>query len=132
MQILEKILNFKERFKSFMLHRKKVKALDNVSLLGAFPYKKQVILIKECMNQGFLDQEEARFLDHMLNKMDVNYRHWSQRTKWLKEEIDRRVAEKPIPVQTCFDFTKQPQLPIHIPLVVLPKDLNSVPRGVRW
>lgn len=103
----EKLADLKNRFSNFFQHRKKVTALENYSVSDKFHHKKYLVLVKQCMQDGFLEQEESEFLDHMLKKYEMNYLDWTHRTKWVKGKMAEMAPQKPKPVQTYFDF-KQP------------------------
>lgn len=121
--LFDKISELKEKFKNFFQHKKKVTALDNFSVDMRFAHTSYVLLIKDCMKQGFLDQEESSFLDHMLGKYEINYLDWAHKTKWLKNEMKFRGEEKQKnrPAQQFFNFERAiPQVNVPVELL-LPK-----------
>lgn len=119
--LFEKVSELKEKFKSLFQHKKKIAALENYSLAAPFTHRNQLTLIKNCMNDGFLDDEEARFLEHMLKKYELNYLDWSHKTKWLKNQIRSMAAKKSPDPQFFFDWDRKPTTPIQIP----PELLNN-------
>ncbi len=113
--LFEKIGLLKEKFVSFFQSEKKVKAIENFTGGQYFPHKDYLTLIKRCMNDGFLEEKEAGFLDHMLSKYEINYLEWSHRTKWIKEQIEARKAARITEIQEAFEFEKPRGLPTNIP-----------------
>lgn len=111
--LFEKISELQSRFADFFQHRKKVKSLENYSFSASFVHKNYLFLVKNCLNDGFLDEIESKFLDHMLKKYELNYLDWSHKTKWLKSQMrlcgrsERRGSR---PVQTFFDFGTPEQM----------------------
>jgi hypothetical protein len=124
----EKITDLKTRFKSFFQHRKKIAALENFTENASFPHRNYLTLIKGCMTDGFLEDKEADFLDHMLNKYELNYLDWAHRTKWLKGQIAARQTFKPLATQVFFDFDKK-QSPVNVPIELLAAKTQQ--RGAR-
>lgn len=121
--LFDRIEELKEKFCNFFQHRKKLKALENYSTVVPFHHKKYLYLIKNCMDDGFLEQKEAEFLDYMLTKYEVNYLDWSHRTKWLKGEM-HKLAEKHFkPKEEFFLFSK----PVQKPTYAVPMELFLQP-----
>lgn len=87
--LFDKVLELKDRFKSFFSHKKKLQALENYSNCAPFQHKDYLTLIKRCMADGFLGEKEADFLCYMLEKYELNFLDWSHRTKWLKSEMQK-------------------------------------------
>lgn len=87
--LFERIPELKEKLTSLVVHKKKLRALENYSEVNYFQHNDYLGLIKKCLNDGFLDDRESEFLTYMIQKYDVNFLDWSHRTKWLKEEMDR-------------------------------------------
>jgi len=112
----DKIVHLKNQFKSFFQHKKKIAALENFSQAAPFPHKKYLGLIKLCMNDGFLGDKEADFLDHMIDSCRINYLDWAHKTPWLKREIQERSERNPFEEPLMFDFEKQTDLPTGVPL----------------
>lgn len=121
--LFDKVFELKEKFKKFFTHKKKMQALDNYSSVVPFQHKDYLLLIKKCMNDGFLGEKEADFLTYMLEKYEVNFLDWSHKTRWLKGEMARLAAkyQEPQPVQTfMFDFDKlQQPMSAHVPFELL-------------
>ncbi len=117
--LFNKIDEMKERFAGLFQHRKKLKALENFSLTNNFKHRNYLPLIKECMNQGFLQQEEADFLDHMLKKYELNYLDWSHRTKWLKGEIERLARESSKGRGVQMDMFEKRERQYNVPMELL-------------
>ena len=112
MDLFAKVLELKEKFKSLFIQRKKIKALTNYAECGNFRHDNYLGLVKRCMDEGFLEQEEASFLDHMLKKYELKFLDWSHKTKWLKAEMKRVSNEsfKSKPIQgMLFDMSKLDQ-----------------------
>lgn len=117
----EKITDLKLRFAEFYQHRKKAKSLENYSINPKFSHKNYLQLIKGCLGDGFLEEVESKFLDHMLKKYQLNYLDWAHRTKWLKrkmQEVDSPKSKKAAPIQTFFPFMKSDP-PVHVPITIV-------------
>jgi len=128
-----KLEQFKDKFDIFTKHRKKVKALENISSCTNFKHQSYLGLIKECLHEGFLEDQEEVFLDHMLHKYEVNYLDWCYKTKWLKKEMNKLASAcKKTSEQIYIDFEKlmpkqpMPNIPVH-----LMKNGNGINAGVR-
>jgi len=120
----EKFEELKEKFGQFYQHRKKLAALENYSEAVKFQHKKYLGLIKACLRDGFLDAEEADFLEHMLNKYQVSYLQWAHRTKWLKNEVRARkeavkAEERPEPTQMVFGFEPKQDEAVKYPVALV-------------
>ena len=123
--LFNKLSELKQKFTSFFQHRKKVNALENFSGSVNFHHRKYLNLIKGCINDGFLDEKEEEFLEHMLKKYEINYLEWSHRTKWLKAQMAQRrapIVTRPQPAQMFFNFDKKQQTPVEVPVEVLMTD----------
>lgn len=118
--LFDKVSDLKDKLKNLFTHKKKLKALDNYSEVVPFQHKDYLKLIKKCMADGFLADEEIAFLNYMIKKYEVNYLEWSHKTKWLKQEMNRLANkyDKPRPVQgTFFDLDKvNIPMPENVPL----------------
>jgi hypothetical protein len=114
--LFEKATELKDKFKSLFQHKKKIAALENYSMAASFTHRNQLVLIKNCVNDGFLDEEETRFLEYMLKKYELNYLDWSHKTKWLKNQIRNMAGRKPTENQFFFNWNKQPKQAVEIPL----------------
>ena len=127
--LFDKLSELKDKFKGFFQHRKKIAALENYSSAGKFYHKNYLSLVKECMNEGFLEEQESSFLDHMLQRYELNYLDWAHRTKWLKNEIKQKQAQqKPRIIQEFFNFDRK-DTPVNVPIsVLMAKTSQSVKR----
>lgn len=119
--IFDKVIELKEKFKSYYQHRKKLRALKNYSQVAPFMDQKKLTLIEGCLNEGFLIPSGAKFLDEILDGYKVNYLDWTYKTRWLKttmREMGKGVNNpNPRPVQmSIFDYTKGklPDVPVEI------------------
>lgn len=122
--LFDKALEYKEKLKTFFTQKKKLQALQNYSEVAPFPHKKHLVLIKRCMDEGFLDNETDGFIGHLLNKYEVNFLDWSHRTKWLKGEMCRIAADNGVikPQQTYFNFVESSKnRETNVPLEILAK-----------
>ena len=117
----EKLGILKNKFMSLFQHEKKVKAIENFSEGQVFPHKDYLLLIKRCMSDGFLEEKESGFLDHMLSKYEINYLEWSHRTKWIKQQIAARKEARINEVQEAFDFESVPFVTVNIPAFMMAK-----------
>lgn len=117
-----RVSELKDKFVAFFQHRKKVSALENYSLTGRFEHRNYLGLVKECLNDGFLGDEESKFLDHMLGRYEMHYLDWAHRTRWLKTEVSRLKIpeEKPTIFQSTFGF-EQPTPTLNIPMALIAK-----------
>ena len=121
--LFEAIGILKQKFMSLFQQEKKVKAIETFTEGAPFPHRNYLNLIKECLNDGFLEDKEAGFLDHMLTKYEINYLDWSHRTKWIKQQIASRKAERPKQIQATFAFEARP------PQVAIPTHLIAKPQA---
>lgn len=92
--LFEKVIELKEKFFNLFQHKKKVRALENYSNVAPFHHKKYLRMIESCIDDGFLEEKEAEFLDHMLGKYEVNYLDWSHKTPWLKRQMEVMAEEQ--------------------------------------
>lgn len=128
--LFDKVSELKDKFSQFFQHRKKVKALENYSEVGCFQHRNYLTLIKHCMNESFLEEQEVNFLDHMLKKYELNYLDWAHRTKWLKGQMAEMASRNRFnDRQIYIDFNKQPAMP-NIPFEVMLEKTASVARRV--
>ena len=130
--IFDRIPELKEKFQAFFQHRKKIAALENYSSSVKFHHKSYLLLVKECLKDGFLGDEEAAFLDHMLGRYEINYLDWAHKTKWLKEQIKEKgiaVSHRYRPYQILFDFDKPKDLPVNVPVELIA--IQSVQKEAR-
>ena len=111
----ERITELTGKFKSFFQHRKQIKAIENFASCDKFYHSPYLKLIKCCMEEGFLGEEEAVFLGHMLRKYEINHLDWAHKTKWLKKEIQQKSdkQKKLTPIQTFFEFESS-DVPVEI------------------
>lgn len=116
----EKIWLLKEKFMSLFQHQKKIRAIENFTAGDFFPHKSYLTLIKQCMSDGFLEEKEASFLDHMLTKYEIIYLDWAYKTKWVKQQIMKKAEAMPLDTQEMFEFQK-PAVPVAIPLHLMMK-----------
>jgi hypothetical protein len=120
-----KLDQFKEKFYNFICHKKKVKALENLSSCRRFANWNYIQLLKQCLNAGFLEDEEEKFLDHMIQKnfKELEYLTWSHKTKWLKAQmadLSSRFVPAPKQEQIYMPFDRLDQAPAgHMPLNVV-------------
>lgn len=128
--LFDKVSELKARFSSFFQHRKKIKALENYSEVGYFQHRNYLTLIKHCMNESFLEEQESLFLDHMLTKYELNYLDWAHRTKWLKGQMAEVYARtRRDDPQMYIDFNKTASTP-HIPFELMVEKANQHRRAV--
>lgn len=104
--IWEKIIDLKDKFRSFLFHRKKLRALENYSEVVPFHHRDYLLLIKRCMKDSFLGEKEADFLCYMSDKYfgEQNYLDWTHKTPWLKKEMARLASEQQQPTQVQLDM----------------------------
>lgn len=112
--LFDRLSELKTRFEGFFQDRKKIKAIENFSEVGIFDEKSSKLLyvVKDCIKNHFLDEVEAQFLNHVLEKHKVDYLDWSHKTKWLKKEMasveeSNKLPRKPRVIQTEFNFEKK-------------------------
>lgn len=123
-ELLERFVGLKEHFRHFYQHRKKIAALENRAYTVKFKHKNHLALIKACLNEGFLEDEEAEFLNYMLKKYETDYLAWAHRTKWLKEQMGiKKKAPKTAPIQLKLNFEKKME-PVY-PLALIAMQQQS-------
>lgn len=119
--LFDKISELREKFKSFFINKKKLKALENYSSVSPFKYKNSLNLVKKCMEDGFLNEKGAEFLNSILDEYEVNFLDWAYRTKWLKGKMSEMGANYAVPMSaqlTIFDLEKKSATP-HVPVEAL-------------
>lgn len=118
------IEEIKEKFSKFYQHRKQINALQNYNLVKSMSRQENKLFrcVKECIQIGFLDGADESYLSHLLEKMEINYLDWSHKTKWVKSQISKKSEKihKVIPVQTYFDFAREPTVQIPLSIVAKP------------
>ena len=108
--LFEKITELKIKFAHFLQQRKKINALENYSSAVKFYHKNYLKLIKVCMDEGFLGEEEALFLEFIVKRYEINYLDWCHRTKWVKDRLRvKKAKSKMVPIQMLIDFEKKHQ-----------------------
>jgi hypothetical protein len=122
--LFDKVGDLKEKFKRFFQQHKKIKALDNFSSVVPFSNKvdEQCFkIVKSCFDYSFLDDEQERFLTHMLSKLEINYLDWAHKTKWLKEQIAARQDAQRASTQQLyfFDLDKLRNPTLDVPIEIL-------------
>lgn len=129
----DKINDIKDKFKRVFLAKKKISALENFSSCSEFHHKDYLVLIKRCLKDGFITDEESHFLGYMVDKYEINFLDWAHKTKWLKQEIqDRRKTRDAYIHQqiTIFDYLKPSSRP-EVPVGCLIASQGSAARGLR-
>lgn len=105
--LFDKVVELKDKFKSWFQHRNKLKALENYAEVCPFQHKGYLELIHKCMDSGFLGEKESDFLGHMLDRYEVNYLDWCQRTRWLKAHMTTIAEEQKAKVQAAAPKAQQ-------------------------
>ena len=123
--LFEKPYGLISKFRSFLTQKKQLKALMNYSDVAPFGHKPYLKLLKKCMCEALLDDKEADFLSHMVDKYSINYLDWSYRSPWLKDHM-KDVAKR-------YNMEKQEQLLMFedksAKMGVLLGDLSEKKRG---
>lgn len=104
-----KLDQFKQKFSKMLIHKKKIKALENFSLCHKFSHSPYLSFIKEALEEDFLEEKEEDFLEYMLERyeMKLGYLVWCHKTKSLKQTIARMKTQNAVPApQFYFDFNK--------------------------
>lgn len=98
-----KYQEFKEKFNNFFIQKKKVKAIENFTSVADLPVEvtkkvgRHISYIKDVMNEGFLDNEEETFLNHIIAKLEIDAFSWAHKTKYIKAEMARMMeARRPV------------------------------------
>ena len=138
--LFDNLEEFTEKFQHLLVHEKKIVALDNLSQAVPFKHMDYLLLIKRCVKNGFLSEEENSFLVYLVGKYfsDKNFLDWTHRTKWLKGEMRRLSTENPqrTPMQQdLFNWNKlkEQQSKIAVPMTVpTPKPLQRYARMWTW
>ena len=93
-----KLDDFKRRFSTYNLHRKKITALENMRTCFSFRHNDYLALIKKIMGDGFLDKEAETFLDYLIRKYEeennVDYLLWTHKTQSLKRQMESFGVQK--------------------------------------
>jgi len=121
-----KFNEFKDKFSSFFVHRKKVQALENYKEAVNFPGSKYIPILQEILKDGFLDHEEENFLNYQIKKAEICAYTWAHKTKWVKNEIIRMKFHTPRKPdrQIYFDFDK-PRSHCNVPIELIGKTPND-------
>lgn len=97
--------NYKEKNPKHCQNWKKIRALVNFSkTIDDFEEWKALEFIVHFFHKGFLDDEEAKFLEHVLKKYNIDYTQWCTLTPWVKNQIAARKASQNQPQQLYFWF----------------------------
>lgn len=107
--------DFKNSFNKFFLHKKKVRALENYGSVKEFEGRKYIPILKELLQDGFLDEKEEEFLEYQICKAEIDALSWAHKTPWIKREMDRLAKagdafKRPV-TQLYIDFDKLPSIP---------------------
>lgn len=104
--------DFKDKFTSFNAHSKKVRGLERFASVQPFPGDRYVPLFKQILKDGFLDQEEEKFLEHLINRIELDALGWAYKTPWIKSEMKRLKSFNERPTfQLALPFDKKPSIP---------------------
>lgn len=116
-----KFEQFKNKFNSHFLNRKKVRALENFAKVVNFSGAKYIRLLKELIEDGFLDEKEESFLDYQIEKAEIDAYFWAHRTPSLKLEMERRskqqVAVEDLQLKFAFERAERAisaKVPVHL------------------
>lgn len=97
---------FTELCKNHSRNNKKLRALFNHA---EFKRNKTIHLLKnanEEYKRGFLDDDDERYLNAKLDKLEIDPNSWCYRySKWMKEKLDQ--TEKTKVVQLNFPFDEE-------------------------
>jgi len=130
--LVNKLCEFSEKFKNLFIHKKKLKALNNFAEVAEFQknHKVGLKLIATFVDEGFLDEHDVTYLNHLLDKYELKFTEWSYRTKWIKQQMERirreRAGLKPRPQYretTIFELLEQKKKDqtVSIPVEILAK-----------
>lgn len=127
---IEKLNFLKNKFTGFFVNKKKLSALENYSSVAPFRYQKSLYLIKDAMEEGFLNEKGASFMNSMLDEYEISFLDWAHKTRWLKKKMKSMVSSKPKPIdpQIYFDFEKKllsPSVPVSL---IVPQPSKGVQR----
>lgn len=86
--------NVQNKFRTFLMQRKQLKALRHYSQVSRFGHGGYLQLIQKCMDDSFLGEKEADFLCHLVDKYSVNVLDWSVKTPWLKTQMRSMAAKQ--------------------------------------
>jgi hypothetical protein len=133
--LFDKVAQFKEKFKSFFIHKKKLQALENYSECStSFKHKSYLPLMKKCLNDGFLGDKESDFLVYMIERYEVNFLDWCHRTPWLKRKMNNMKKETKAAKEQQLTFFNYPQREIRsspfVPLELLMTQNNQPVRRI--
>lgn len=133
--LFDQLSQLKSKFRRFWQIRKKVKALENYAIAPNFTHHAYIPLVKDCLEQGFVEEEESVFIDHILNKYGLNYLDWAYKTPWVKRQIEslstKRRQNAPKSPQLQFDFVKATSIPVHVPTHLLGQKNGQISKRAR-
>ncbi len=108
MYLFDKVTELKDKLHQFFQQKKRLSALMNYAEVSPCQHFRYLTLLNNCMNDGFLGDKEADFLNYMVDKYfdNENYLNWSHKTKWLRKEMERKkeVHSKPKENQLVMNF----------------------------
>lgn len=107
---------FSTLFKENLVHRKKLIALKNYSFCAPVKNQEQIKLLESCVAQGFLEEEEERFINHMINKYfgsEIEGLVWSHKTKFLKKKMQQIKSQQDTISQITFAFSPKEKLDLN-------------------
>lgn len=96
--IFDRIGELKDKFRLLVSSKCKVRALENYFEVFPSSHAKYLELIKRCMNDGFIGEEEVKFLDHIIDKYfsEDKYLDWAWKSRWLKKKIAKMKVNEPV------------------------------------
>lgn len=129
-----KAQEFKEKFRNFLQQKKKIKALKNFASCHKFEHKNYLPLLESCFEEGFLEEKEEMFLEHLVEKYELRFKYllWCHNTKSLQKEkmrLNSAIFNPALKNQLFFDLeTKEAGSLAKMPLHLLAKTANSSAR----
>lgn len=127
LQTFHNLGQLQHKFNEFFKHRAKLRALMNYDEAVDYKNHRWITLIQECMKDGFLQDKESEFLDHILSKCEINFLDWNCRTKWVKRQIKKIRLQNTNPTPKNLDLFswKNPAHEVYVPLNLLNQERSN-------
>jgi hypothetical protein len=104
---------FKDKFSSFFVHKKKAKAIER--FIDVAPIDRRLANsmynyldhLNILLETEFLDDIEEQYLAARLGQLEFDALTWAHKTKWVKAEMNRLQSQRPKPLYEQDTFIKQ-------------------------
>lgn len=111
----------KELYQLHVAHCRKIRALEHAKMARheEFHHDSYIKLIRECLKNEFLDEESVSFIEHLLNRYEIDYRVWAYRSRYVKNQISLARKRKE---------SKQLKMNFNIPLELISNTNKTLTR----